>query len=744
MALDVGELVGHLKLNSRHFDTGLKRGEQQFGAFGDRLTKNAVAIGAAAAVALGGALLGAMSTQDIGASIGAQIGQTDPAAIAAAGKTAGRIYADNFGTSMQSVGDALAKVMRSQTLVPQGTDAEIDAVTKSVLTLTDVFKQDLNETVQAAEQLVRNGLAPNATAAFDLITAGIQGGVDKSEDLLDVLNEYPTVLRDLGLNGQQSLGLISQGLQAGARDADTVADALKEFAIRGQDASTGSAAGFKTLGINAKKATADVAAGGPRSAAALDLVLDRLRAMTDPVQRNAAAVALFGTKAEDLGDSLFSLDLTTSTDALGDFEGATKRAADAVGETATGRLEAFKRGLETAFVDTVGGKVLPAVMDLTGWLSGQLGPAIQAVTGWMADNKDTVGLVATVLGSLAAVILVVAAAVKVWAVVQAILNAALWANPIGLVVLAIVALVAGVIYAWTHFEGFRKVVMGVLHTVGAAATWLWDNAIKPAFEGIKSGIGAVVDAVVWLWENAVKPKFELIGSIIDSVGNFVKSMAALWLWLGNLIIRPVIEAIGAVVGWLWDVAIRPAFEGIKLAIGLVGDVIGWLWRIASDNFEKIMSVVRKVGDVFGSIFGAIGGFVSSAFDKAVDVAKGAINGLIGLVNKAAGFLNENLIDKLNKIPGVSFRHIPTIPALAAGGVVQATPGGRLARLGEGGEDEAVLPLSKLRALLADPALRGGGAGGTLRVVIDGTGIMRGIRREVRAGGGRTDVVLVGA
>jgi hypothetical protein len=63
---------------------------------------------------------------------------------------------------------------------------------------------------------------------------------------------------------------------------------------------------------------------------------------------------------------------------------------------------------------------------------------------------------------------------------------------------------------------------------------------------------------------------------------------------------------------------------------------------------------------------------------------------------------------------------PDIPYLAQGGIVPATPGGRLAVVGEGREDEAVMPLSKLAALL-----------GNQRSVL-----------ELRSGGGRLEDLLI--
>jgi hypothetical protein len=89
---------------------------------------------------------------------------------------------------------------------------------------------------------------------------------------------------------------------------------------------------------------------------------------------------------------------------------------------------------------------------------------------------------------------VVALASKAWAAAQWLINAALTANPIGLVIAAIALLVAGVIYAYKHSETFRKIVDGAFRKVAAAAVWLKDHAVA-AFKAV---VGWISDTVTWI------------------------------------------------------------------------------------------------------------------------------------------------------------------------------------------------------------------------------------------------------
>ena len=96
------------------------------------------------------------------------------------------------------------------------------------------------------------------------------------------------------------------------------------------------------------------------------------------------------------------------------------------------------------------------------------------------------------------------AATAVWTGVQKVLNLVLTANPIGLVIAAIGALVAGVIYAYNNFEGFRNICDKVWEAVKSVASAVWDflvsafekasAVIKKAWEWVKKFFGIKDDA----------------------------------------------------------------------------------------------------------------------------------------------------------------------------------------------------------------------------------------------------------
>ena len=126
--------------------------------------------------------------------------------------------------------------------------------------------------------------------------------------------------------------------------------------------------------------TAKIARGGADARDGLDQVLRKLRETEDPVQRNAAAVELFGTRAEDLGDALFSLDLSTAVDQLGQVNGAAQRMFDTLANNDAAKLETAKRNIETA-VEGIQGALAAGfsepISEASEWISENRGPVLQ-------------------------------------------------------------------------------------------------------------------------------------------------------------------------------------------------------------------------------------------------------------------------------------------------------------------------------------------------------------------------------
>lgn len=523
-------------------------------ALQDKLAAGAAAAGLGATAAL----TSTMSAEQATDKLAAQLGATGDYA-ADLGAVAGRLYGNAYGESVGEAAEGVRAVLQDGLLPEDATDAQIEAITAKVMSLSTTFDQELGGTTRAVSQMLRTGLATDADQALDILTRGFQQGANKADDLLDTMNEYGTQFRKFGLDGAAATGLLTQGLRAGARDADVVADSIKEFSIRAVDGSETTAAGFKALGLNAKDMAAQIGAGGDTASAALDRTLDALRAIEDPVKREAAAVALFGTQAEDLGQALFALDPSTAVEGLGRISGAAEKVDKTLSDNAGTALESFQRKAMQSFNGAANSAVA--------WGMQNQSIVVPAI-GVIALLAGTVGLVSAATATWTAVQTVASAATKVWAATQWALNIAMSANPIGIVIAIIVALVAAIVIAYKRSETFRRIVQAAGRVAVAAFRGVWQGiktvgdwigrligwfgglggkisrSTAGMWNGIKNSFRAAVNWIIGGWNRLsfTLPSVTVFGK---TIGGFTLSTPDIpYLAAGGIVTRPTLAVVG--------------------------------------------------------------------------------------------------------------------------------------------------------------------------------------------------------
>lgn len=290
----------------------------------------------------------------VGGLLAAQTGAASSAA-EGLGNTAGDVFADNFGENIEQVGDAMKAVFENKLIDTSAAQGEIETVTEKVITLSQVTDEEFGRISSATSRMVKTDIAGSVSEAMDLIGHAQEKGLNAQGDLIDTIEEYSTKFRDLGLNGAEALGLIDQAMEGGARNTDVAADALKEYAIRAQDMSATTRRGFEAIGLDADVMGHRIAAGGNSAKSALRDTLNALEALPPGIQRNSAAVDLFGTKAEDLGKALYDMDLDTAADKFGKFSGTVEEQMKKISDA-------------TPFWDKLGKGISDAASGLGEWI----------------------------------------------------------------------------------------------------------------------------------------------------------------------------------------------------------------------------------------------------------------------------------------------------------------------------------------------------------------------------------------
>jgi len=305
---------------------------------------------------------------------------------------------------------------------------------------------------------------------------------------------------------------------------------------------------------------------------------------------------------------------------------------------------------------------------------------------------------------------VIAGAVKKATIQVVKLGIAFATNPIGATIIAITALVAGFIWLWNNVEGFRNFFIGA-----------WDgikNAVDGFVEGFKNVFNGVVD---WIKEWGLTvlavlffPFSLLLGFIIskwDEISAFFSGVAT---WFADFfrgvwdtivaIFAPVVQFFSDMFSqaWtaicdVWNAAAGFFGEVWNKVVGIfqaVGTWFGDRFREAWENVKRVFSpvgqffqdmwntIVNKFTTIGTAVGNAIGGAVKSVVNGIISGAEKSINFFIGLINGAAGIINN--------IPGV---HIPKVPEVHFGRLAKGTEhaeGGRYL-VGENGPEMVTLP-----------------------------------------------------
>lgn len=315
------------------------------------------------------------------------------------GKVAAELYVDQWGETLKDSGEdvrnAMLFIMPTPAAMDNAITPSLRVVAQRVRVLADTMGEDSKKVAYAIHQMLATGMARSVDEAFDLMHRAIARGADGMDNLLDSMNEYPALIQQMGFSTQQLFGLIAQGADAGAFD-DKVIDAFKEYRLRVIGGGKGIEDAFEGIGLSYQDMLKAALAGGPKAAAALDLLLDRLRELRGTQEADLAIQGLFGGPGEDLGAAIFNLDPSTAESALGDIKGAADAAAEALSSKPFAAIEGLRRRFEMLSAD-VGEKLVPGfdsfmeIVDRTAEAMGpHLGETVQTVTQWFRDNEEIV------------------------------------------------------------------------------------------------------------------------------------------------------------------------------------------------------------------------------------------------------------------------------------------------------------------------------------------------------------------
>lgn len=300
------------------------------------------------------------------------------------------------------------------------------------------------------------------------------------------------------------------------------------------------------------KVAMNISAGTGKSLASVTQAISKAQ------NGSTAGLAKYQIRVKDAKGKLLSFHQVMKN-ASKTFGGAAAKAA----ETAAGKTRRMKIAYDEA-LETIGGKMIPVVTKLVTVGTGAI--------NWATNNGKAVKILAgSVLGFVAAVF-VIGKAISAWTAVtraatavQAVFNAVVAANPITLVIIAIIALVAGLILAYKHSARFRAIVQAVGRVGQRALGWVVSKTSEL--------VGWIRDKVPAAF-NAAKP------IIITAIKIYTFPLRTMI----GVIIR-VVQFIGRIPG---------AFEAAKNKAIEIGDKLLAPFRAVRDMIQSIIDKISKI------------------------------------------------------------------------------------------------------------------------------------------------------
>lgn len=517
-----------------------------------------------------------------------------------------RIYEGGWGQSLDEVNDAL---IQCKSTLRDVSDEDLQTVTTNALMLSDTFGADVNESIRGTNALME-GFGLSATEASDLLTAGMQRGLNYTDELGDNLSEYSVRWGEAGMSASEYFSLLEAGTSNGAYNLDKVGDYLNEFLTALSDGRMEESIGSFSEGT--QEVFENFKNGSATAEDMLQAVLGDLTQMPNEYDKAALASTLWSSLGEDNAMGMIE-SLAGVQDSFGDVAGAAQQAQEAASDSFAVKSQEAMRELQGS-IEPLGQPLLNIATNVAGvvksfseWFAG-IGEGGQTAVLAIAAIVAAIGPVLSTVGTIISVVPQIGAAFSAVGKAGTAALGLIAAHP---VIAAIAAIIAAVVLLWNNCEEFRDAVTAVWDAVCAAfqvAVGVAGGAAE-SIGAFFSGLGATLAGV---WDgicNVVQVAVMLLAEILNLA---IETLLIPWNF--------VWENFGGVITAAWD-----------LICGAVGTYIQYVSDVISAALEVIQGVWDTVWGAVSSTASSVWDAITSAIGAAIDAISSTISAVLSAI-----------------------------------------------------------------------------------------------------------------
>jgi len=548
------------------------------------------------------------------------------------------IYKNNYGEDFLDISDGLSAVI--QQIGPAAEhwdDSALQEFTESAYVLRDTFGYDIAESIRATDAMMEH-FCMDGLDAMNLIAEGAQNGLDYSDEMIDSIIEYSSQFSKLGFTAEDMFNIFQKGADSGAWNLDKVGDAVKEFSIRAIDGSDSTKEGFEAIGLSADEMSAKFGEGGETAKAAFEETVKALASIEDPLKKDAAGVALFGTMWEDLGPDVVE-QLANIEEGAYDTTGAFDDIKEVKYNDLGSMLEGLKRSVEMLALP-LGEMLIPAFADLIEIVDPLVsGGTIESlVSSFQTLLTPLLELAVDILPQL-----VDSIAQLVSSEVMPLLTEKLLPS----------------------ISKIFEELMPILEQLISGTLPILLDMVAQLLPPVAELVAALLPVVLVLLESLSEPLASLGAVLLPVLADLLITVAELITAL-----MPLIEFLAEIIGGILTVELSLLCAYWDILITAIKGVIDFISSVFQADWEKVWgNVVAFVYDVlagdFEDAWNNIVSIFTEIFGRIPEIAKSLLNDAISALNSSIDSING----VIGKIPGVKVDLIPNIPSFHTGGII---------------------------------------------------------------------------